>query len=212
MASRVITRDEVIAAFAPLRDLLHGIIDHAREQTTLERFAKIHPEIQREAGLKRLAGQARWILVADGLAATISSVAGFGVSSTEAQHNSGQYIFGFPGGIFTVRREPHDEHDPDDGKYLQEALVELLQQAELAPEVDADAPIVVYLSVTQATAVLKVCHPTLSEIMKIAVGDLTPVAQPLPADAKPRRARARSTRVPRREEGTDVAGSSDSPS
>ena len=195
MAKRVITRDEVIGAFAPLHGLLDRVIAHTRAQTTLERFAKLHPEIEREAGIKRLSGQARWMLVADGLVASIGSIDGFAVHSSEAQHNSGQYLFEVPGGLLTVRQEPHDDSDPDDGKYVQQALTEILEQAELAPGMDADKPLVVYLSVTATTAMLKVCHDTLDGIMKIAIDDLRahPQALPTPGPDRPR-ARARSTR------------------
>lgn len=201
MAKRVITRDEVIAAFAPLHGVLERVIAHARAQTTLERFAKLHPEIEREAGVKRLCGQARWMLVADGLAASIGSIDGFAVRSSEAQHNSGQYLFEVPGGLLTVRQEPHDDSDPDDGKYFQQALTEILEQAELAPGINADEPIAVYLSVTADTALLKVCHSTIDGVMKIPVDDLQAPPQPLPAPSDRPRARARSTRKDRRPGG-----------
>jgi hypothetical protein len=132
MATRLIARNEVIAAFEPLYGVLQTIIADARQKTTLERFANLHPEIEREASLKRLAGQARWMLIAEGLAARIPSIEGFSVRTSDAQHNSGQYVFAFPGGIFTVRREPHDDTDPDDGRYIQQVLTEILEQAELA--------------------------------------------------------------------------------
>ncbi|HEY4277683.1 MAG TPA: hypothetical protein VGM91_05660 [Conexibacter sp.] len=194
MAKRVITREQMIETFAPARGVLQDVIDNARALTTLERFAELHPEITREAALQRRAGQARWILLADGVVATIAVVDGFGVLSSDAQHNQGQYLFSFPGGVFTVKREPHDEADPDDGRYIQEALVELLAQAELAADVEADAPIVVYLAVTATSAMLKIRHSTLPEIMKIPVHDLVPAPMPVASRPKRQRARARSTR------------------
>lgn len=198
MPARHITRDEVIEAFMPVHDLLTATIRYAREQTTAERYKNLHPEIAREAGRSRLSGQARWQLLADGLVSGLPAVDGFGVRSSEAQHNSGQFVFSFPGGIFTVRREPHDRADPEDGRYIQEAFAEILEQAVLSDGVDADAPIVAYLSVAATTAVLKVCHPTLTEVMKIAVSDLQPTPQSIPSPLKPRRARARSTRTDKR--------------
>ncbi|HEV7774267.1 MAG TPA: hypothetical protein VGO48_13380 [Conexibacter sp.] len=195
MAARLITRNEIVEIFAPARKVIQGSIDHARANTTLERYARLHPEIGREAGLQRLAGQGRWIMLADGLVATIETVDGFSVQSTEAQHNQGRYLFGCPGGLFTVKREPHDENDPDDGRYVQEALHELLAEAELAPEIDAEAPIVGYLAVTSTSAMLKIRHPTLPEIMKIPVHDLIPAAMPAPSHPERPRTRARSTRT-----------------
>jgi hypothetical protein len=194
MSGQELTREEMIETFAPARAVLQVAIDHARAMTTLERFAKLHPEIQREAGLKRLSGQARWMLIADGLVSTISSVDGFGVLSTEAQHNSGQYVFACPGGAFTVKREPHDETDPDDGRYIQEALPGIREQAPLAAGIDSVAPIIAYLAVTRKSAVLKICHATLLEPMKIPVDDLIPLPISQPSSADRPRARARSAR------------------
>lgn len=211
MAKRVITREEVIESFQPLHTLLTSTIAHAREHTTLARFEKLHPEITREAARQRLCGQARWILIADGLARDLGAIEGFEVLSSEAQHNSGQYVFAFPGGIFTVRREPHDREDPEDGKYIQEALVELLAEAELAKGVQADEPIVVYLSVSASTAVLKVQHATLLEPMKIAVSDLAPAPVQIPAPVERQRGRARSSRKDDRTAADTADGSAPQP-
>jgi len=208
---RVVKQAEVIEAFRPANKLLDDAVDSARRLTTLERYKQLHPEIGREAGLKRLAGQARWLLIADGIAASIGSLAGFGVLSTEQQHNSGQYVFEFPGGIFTVRREPHDETDADDGKYFNEAFDGILEQAELADGIDGDAPLRVYLSVSQKAAVLKVCHPTLNgDVLKVPLTDLHVPAEPMPGlSPKPARSRARSSRVPARNADLPAADSSD---
>lgn len=196
MARRVITRDEMIEKFAPARAVFQAAIDHARAMTTLERFAELHPELEREAGLKRLSGQERWLLVADTLVGTIGTVPGFSVLSTDAQHNSGQYVFRCPGGALTVKQEPHDDTDPDDGRYIQDALPEIQEQADLAEGVDPDEAIVAYLSVTPARAMLKIRHCTLAEIMKIPIDDLTPAATRATPKTDRQRSRARSTRKP----------------
>lgn len=189
-----ITRERMIGAFAPAHSILQGAIDNARELTTLERFRELHPEVPRESGLMRLMGQTRWLVVAEDLVAGVPTVDGFGVLSSEAQHNSGQYVFSCPHGAFTVKREPHDEDDPADGRYIQEAL-DLLEDTQLAEGIDAGAPIKAYLSVTARAAVLKICHPTLSNVMKIPVADLMAPAAAGPQAADRPRARARSTRV-----------------
>lgn len=198
MARRVITREEMVQTFAPARAVIQVVIDRARAATTLERYRELHPEITRDAGLSRLAGQGRWLMLTEGLVVDIGSVPGFGVQSTDAQHNQGQYLFRCPGGLMTVKREPHDDENPDDGRYIQETLIEILEQAELAPDIDPDAPLVVYLAVTATTAMLKIRHATLPEIMKIPITDL--IAPPMPAPQRPdrQRARARSTRRPAR--------------
>lgn len=194
MARRVITRDEMIETFAPARAVLQAAIDHARAKTTLERFAELHPELEREAGLKRLSGQGRWLLLADTLVGTIGTVEGFSVLSTDAQHNSGQYVFGCPGGALTVKQEPHDDSDPDDGRYIQEVLLEIQEQADLAEGVDPDEAILAYLSVTPTRAMLKIQHSTLSEVMKIPIDDLIPAATQAAPKTDRQRSRARSTR------------------
>lgn len=200
MASRVVTREEMIEVFRPLRQVLETAVVWARELTTLERYAQLHPEHEREAGLKRLAGQARWMLIADRLATEILKVVGFGVRTSAEQHNQGQYLFECPGGLWTVKQEPHDATDPEDGKYVQEELEGIRKQAGLAPGINGDDPLMIYFSVTRTTAQLKVVHPTLEEPLKIPLADLVEPAAELntrtPATPSPR-ARARSTRVAR---------------
>ena len=195
--TKVIRREEMIVALAPAEALMSALVSRAREATTLARMAVANPEVTQDAGLMRLGGQKRWIMLANGLVAGIPAVEGFAVLSTEAQHNGGQYVFGFPGGVLTVKREPHDKDDPQDGKYFQEALEGVLESAALAEGIDADAAVKVYLAVTPKKAVLKITHTTLAEPMVIALSDLVQAAIPVPVPKTPRpRARARSTRKP----------------
>jgi hypothetical protein len=211
-AIRVISREEIINAFRPLRETLETEIAAARALATLKAIAAKHPDVTRESHLQRIAGQVRWMLLADALVARVGLVDGFSVLSTDAQHNQGQYVFAFPGGIFTVKREPHDDSDPDDGRYLVMTLEGVLEQAGLAGNIDPADPIRVYLSVTERRAMLKVSHSTLSEGMKIELADLAEPIEPIvpsPAADRPR-ARARSTRVPSRDTG-DSNAATDSP-
>lgn len=203
MGNRVVTREEVIEAFRPLRPVLEAAVVRARKLTTLKRYAELHPEHEREAGLKRLAGQARWMLIADRLATEILGFKGFRVRTNDEQHNQGQYLFECPGGLWTVKQDPHDATDPEDGKYVQEELEGIRKQAGLAPDVNGDDPLMIYFSVTLTTAQLKVVHPTLEQPLKIPLADLVEPAEPLktrtPATQSPR-ARARSRRVTRTED------------
>ena len=199
-AARLITREEMITAFRPLHAVLESEIAEARKVTTLKVIAARHPEITRQAHLQRIAGGNRWMLIADGLVRSVGPIDGFSVLSDNAQHNQGQYVFGFPGGVFTVKREPHDKTDPADGRYIAMTLEGILDQAELAPGLDPADPITVYLSVTDRSARLKVTHSTLSDPMTIPLADLAEPAEPIaaPAQQDRPRARARSTRVPSR--------------
>lgn len=195
---KVIKRDEIVVAFLPAADVLEAAVSHGRGVSTLERMAAANPEVTREAGLMRLGGAKRWLVIADRLVVEMPKLPGFGVLTSETQHNQGQYVFQFPGGVFTVKRDPHDATDPEDGKYLQEALEGVLENAELAPHIDAEAAVKVYLAVTAKAAQLKVTHTTLNKPIVIPLGDLVPQAEPMPARRKAdrSRARAKSTRKP----------------
>ena len=116
--------------------------------------------------------------------------------STDHQHNGGQYVFRFPGGVFTVKQAPHQ--DADEGAYLQERLEEILAAAPLAEGIDGTADMRVYLSVpARREARLIVTHTTLSEPMTITLSEIA--ARPLVAPAasrRPARRRVRSKLVP----------------
>jgi len=217
MVKREIKRDEVIEKFRPARNVLEEAVVHARKMTTVKRIAEAHPEIELDAGRKRIAGQLRWWLLAEALAKQIGTISGFTVLSTEGQINGGQFVFGFPGGVFTVKRDPHDESDPDDGRYLQEAFDGLRERIELADGIDAEAPIKVYLAVTSTDARLKVCHPTLEDVMTIPLEDLAAPVEPMRSrgTADPTRPRARATSTRRsaaKPGGTEPGDVADTPS
>src|SRR4051812_12431936 len=121
-------REDVIDAFRPLAPILERVIRDARAQTTLEVMRAAVPTVKRESHHHRLCGNVRWMLIADGLVeagAEGDFPVGFAVESSDLQHNSGQYVFSFPRGVFTVKRKPHK--DDDDGIYLQERLDEILE-------------------------------------------------------------------------------------
>jgi hypothetical protein len=193
--NRVVRRKEVGEAFAPIAPLLREVITAARTASSFDATAKANPEIGRASHLHRLAGTKRWILVADGIVSAASRLPdGFTVETTEAQHNSGQYVFRFPGGVFTVRRQPHE--GSDEGVYIQECLESLLEEAPLRDGINGDADLVVYLNVpAQGTAQLLVTHTTLKEPIVLRlddiVADLETVA-PHPAMQTPSSRRVRS--------------------
>jgi hypothetical protein len=138
-------RQDFMDGFAPFIPVLEDVIQDARSASSYARIAKAIPEIARPSGIARLSGTARWILVADGLVDRVADFPeGFCLHSTDANHNQGKYIFGFPLGVFTVKREPHEENK---GLYLQESLQLLKGQEPLAPDVDAFADLKVYVSV-----------------------------------------------------------------
>lgn len=193
---RPVTNDEVIGHFRPIQTLLWEVIEDARELTSTQVASDAFPRLGRRAHLRRISGAARWMHVADGIVDRRGDLPdGYAVESTEEQHNQGQYIFRFPGGIFTVKRTPHK--DPDDGKYLQEAL-EGFQDIALAAGIDADADLLVLLSVgANGEPKLLVEHPTLDKPMTIGLEALrtpAPVEAISPAHREIPQTKARSTR------------------
>jgi len=112
------------------------------------------------------------MVLADGLVRRESSYPeGFSLESTEADHNQGKYAFRFPMGICTVKREPHNEEEGQ-GKYIQEAIAGVLEQAQLSPDIDVFAGVKAYISVPPEGAVRFIAtHPTLGEPIVILIDE-----------------------------------------
>jgi hypothetical protein len=167
-----VSRDDIKTSFAPLVPLLEEAVKEARAASSYDAIVKANPEVLRTAHLRRLAGSKRWMIVADGLAARAPRMPeGFGMESTDADHNQGKYAIRFPLGVCTVRREPHEG---DEGKYLQEHIEGVLDQAPLADDVDAFAGVKVYVSVPPDGPVkLIATHPTFPEPMVILLDEIS---------------------------------------
>lgn len=189
-----ISREHFKGSFAPMVPLLEEVIENAREATDHQRIAKAIPLITRPSGLARLSGTGRWIAAADGLVDRVGDFPdGFHLHSTEAGHNQGKYIFGFPLGVFTFKREPHEE---DKGVYLQETLAILDQQQPLSKDVDEFASLKVYISVpaTGAVAVI-VERPDAADPMKFLLDEFVAPGRVFAPRANPvSRTAVRSTR------------------
>jgi len=125
----VILEDRLIEQLAPIGELLAELIDAAHSECTVQHVATAFPELRRPAHLSRLSGIAAWAHLADGLVEADRQErfpAGFSVATTDAQHNAGRYVFRFPGGVFTVRRAPHDD-EKDEGLFMQESFKEVTE-------------------------------------------------------------------------------------
>lgn len=166
-----ITRDQIKAAFAPMVPLIEEAVEEARIASSQQLIADTNPEVPRLAHRRRLGGTKRWMVLADGLVQRAPRLPeGFGLESTEEDHNQGKYAFRFPLGLCTIRREPHNE---DQGKYLQERIEGVLEQAPLAPDIDAFVGIKAYISVPPEGAVsLIATHPTLPEPIVILLDEI----------------------------------------
>jgi hypothetical protein len=139
-----VSRGQFKSSFAPIVATLEEVIAAARDASGFKKIAAAIPEITRASGVSRVSGTARWILAADGLVDCVASFPqGFVLHSTDVNHNQGKYIFGFPLGVFTFKREAHDA---EKGAYLQETL-EVLQELPTPPGVGAIAGLKVYISV-----------------------------------------------------------------
>ncbi|HEY2717932.1 MAG TPA: hypothetical protein VGI73_17100 [Solirubrobacterales bacterium] len=169
----LVTREKLKVAFAPIVPLIEEAVEEARIASSRQVIAAANPEVKRLAHLQRLAGTKRWMVLADGLVRRKESYPdGFILESTDADHNQGKYAFRFPMGICTVKREPHSEDDGQ-GKYIQEAIEGVLEQAQLAPNIDAFAAVKAYISVPPEGVVRFIAtHPTLSEPVVILIDEI----------------------------------------
>jgi hypothetical protein len=183
--AKPISREAIIAVFKPVVPLLDEVIADAQSKSTPELMRTALPTVRRESHVRRLVGTVRWMIMADGLVACAERMPpGFGVLSTEAQHNGGQYVFLCPGGVFTVKKQPHDGNE---GVYLQEQLNLVLEQAPLAQGINASAGIKVFLSAAwKRKPRLIVEHPTLTESMVILLDEVRSFVPARVAPAQPR--------------------------
>lgn len=167
----LITRDQIKEAFAPIVPLIEEAVEEARLASSQQVIADTHPEVPRLAHRRRLAGTKRWMVLADGLVERAERFPeGFGLESTDEDHNQGKYAFRFPLGLCTIRREPHNE---EQGKYLQERIEGVLEQAQLAPDVDAFVGVKAYISVPPEGGVCLIAtHPTLLEPIVILLDEI----------------------------------------
>ncbi len=121
--------DRLIEQFAPLAPLLERLVDSAVAETDVTVAAKAFPTLHRVAHMRRVAGMARWAIIADGLVAAelVGELPdGYSVRSTDSDHNRGQYTFRFPGGLFTLRRAPHDDEKPE-GVVMQQQFEQIVR-------------------------------------------------------------------------------------
>lgn len=188
-----VSRDQFKRSFAPIIPFLEEVIEKAREETDPRQISKAFPAIRRPSGLARMSGTGRWIAEADGLVDRVGDFPdGFCLHSTEAGHNQGKYIFGFPLGVFTFKREPHEGGE---GVYLQETL-EILDQQPLAKDVDEFAGLKVYISVPATGAVSVIAQrPDATEPMRFLLDEFVLPGRVVAPRANPvSRSTVRSTR------------------
>jgi hypothetical protein len=140
-----VTRKDIKSAFAPFVPLVEEVVEEARAASSYKAVMAANPEVTRIAHLRRLAGQKRWMVLADGMVARVPRYPeGFGLESNDLDHNQGKYAIRFPLGICTIKREPHEE---EKGKYLQAQIDGICEQMQLAEDVPQFVGVKAYISV-----------------------------------------------------------------
>jgi hypothetical protein len=187
-----VTRDWVKEAFSPVASFLMQAAEDAQRIASFQAVAAANPLVHRDSHIRRIAGALRWMLTAEALVGSSSAMPdGFGVVSTDADHNGGRYAFRWPGGVFTIKRTPHED---DEGLYLQERLDLVAAGLKEASGHDP-TDVTVYLSVPpNRCPKLIVAHSSLTEPFTIVLDELLedePITLP---DVRPR-TQVSSTRV-----------------
>jgi len=181
--------------------VLNTLIDAAYDEATAQHTANAFPHLRRPSHLKRVSGTIRWALVAHGFVSASEDgrlPAGFSVQSTEPQHNAGRYAFAFPGGVFSVRREPHvDDHE--EGRFLQSSFEQVTKLMDAQGSPSAQTAVRVWISIapegkTKLTA--RDCRGhetviTLAELLEATTAPLTAHAAPQPIRTQVRSIRTR---------------------
>lgn len=194
-------QDRLIEQMAPIGPLLSELVDEALANSTIQHVSAAFPLLRRLAHLSRLSGTAGWALVADGLvdvAGRDQLPEGFGVLTTDAEHNAGRYSFRFPGGVFTFRRLPHDD-EKEEGLFLQQSFKELIDLLDAQGAPEADEVVRVWIQVapggrTRLTARDRHNHEVVVTLADLVSAWALPTASHPSSGAAPR-TRVRSTRV-----------------
>jgi hypothetical protein len=127
-------QQRLTAQLTPIAGLMDEIIDTAHDQCSIKSIGETWPALRRDAHRARISGIVVWAHVADGLveaAADDRFPEGFAVLTTDKQHNSGRYLFRFPGGVLTIRRTPHDD-EKFEGQFMQETFREMIEELDKA--------------------------------------------------------------------------------
>jgi hypothetical protein len=175
------TREGIIESFRPITGLLDEVVTTAQNSASEEVVRQAHPRLARHAHRNRVMGGLRWMIGSDELVTRIADApSGFGCLTTEADHNQGRYAFSFPGhpgGVFMIRRTPHDAGE---GEYVQQRLNGVLEHAPLADQFK-HSPLKVYLSIpSRGAARLIGEHPAWPERVSVLLAELRAAVPVLP--------------------------------
>lgn len=187
MAS-VTLADRLTVQLRPIAELMDDTIAAAYEKYSLTTLRDKLPEVGRDAHRARVSGLLVWQHVADGLvlAGTDDRLPdGFAVLTSDKQHNSGRYLFRFPGGLLTIRRTLHDD-DKDEGQFMQESFAEMTDELDAAALPDAQDASRVWLKIAPAGASTFAAEDRHGHQVKVPLADLLAASVPLATGPAPR--------------------------
>lgn len=200
--------DRLIEQMAPIGELLQELIETAQAKSTVQHAAASYPQLRRDAHLSRVSGIVCWALVADGLVQAAEQgrfTTGFSVATTDAQHNAGRYAFTFPGGVFTVRREPHDD-EKDEGLFMQESFKEVTDLLDQQGAPDAKDAMRVWIKIAPAGGTKLTALDRHDHRVKVYLTDLltasAPPSTPYPGSTT-QRTQVRSSRKPEQDSAAE---------
>lgn len=155
------------------------------------------------AHYRRLSGTARWMINSQRLASSEGLMpVGFTVLTSDLDHKQSRYSFAGPLGIFTFKREPHDD-EQGEGKWFQATLDGLDET--LDESVDAFAGVKAYVNVPpEGVPTVVFTHLSFDTPVTVALDEFESEA-PLPfsGGSQSRRTKVQSDRVTEEEvEGT----------
>jgi len=200
MPTTTTLQERLTAQLTPIAELMDEVIETAYDECSVKSVGETWPRLRRDAHRARICGIVVWAHVADGLvdaAAHGRFPDEFVVLTTDRQHNSGRYLFRFPGGVLTIRRTPHDD-DKSEGQFMQETfreMIEELDKAALPNETDASR---VWIRIAHTGATTFVAQDRHGHQVKVPLADLlqnaTAIVQSAPAGPLPAtRVRSRLT-------------------
>lgn len=166
--------ERLSAQLTPIAELMEDVIASAYEEYSMKALREKLPDVDREAHRARVSGLLVWQHVADGLVAASAAdrlPEDFFVLTSDKQHNSGRYLFRFPGGLLTIRRTPHDD-DKAEGQFMQESFVEMTEELDKAALPDEREAARVWLMVAPAGASTFAAEDRHGHQVKVPLADL----------------------------------------
>jgi hypothetical protein len=170
----VTLQERLTAQLTPIAVLMEEIIEAAYDSCSVKGIGETWPALRRDAHRARICGIVVWAHVADGLveaAVDDRLPEGFAVLTSDKQHNSGRYLFRFPGGVLTIRRTPHDD-EKSEGQFMQESFREMTEELDKAALPDEQDAARVWIRIAPANGTVFVAQDRHGHQVKVRLADL----------------------------------------